>query len=167
MVIRSGAATFSAIQSAVKKGYANGAWNGTGLAIDSSLAHSSSIADGVGFGPALNLFTSFPATFAGITNIDAGSMLLRYTLNGDANLDQQVDVSDLGILATNWQSTGRNFTQGDFNYDGIVDVTDLGNLATNWQQDLLPASPAARSIRDTRNQHGLGASILESNAAAE
>jgi hypothetical protein len=43
-----------------------------------------------------------------------------------------VDVTDLGILATNWQSTGRSFSQGDFNYDGIVDVTDLGILATNW-----------------------------------
>jgi hypothetical protein len=72
-------------------------------------------------------------------------MLLRYTLNGDANLDQQVDVSDLGTLATNWQATGRNFTQGDFNYDSTVDVTDLGNLATNWQQSISGASPATTS----------------------
>jgi hypothetical protein len=51
---------------------------------------------------------------------------------GDANLDGHVDVTDLGALATNWQ-TSSNWLGGDFNYDNFVDVTDLGALATNWQ----------------------------------
>lgn len=51
---------------------------------------------------------------------------------GDANSDGKVDVTDLGILATNWQMTG-DYTNGDFNFDGFVDVSDLGILATNWQ----------------------------------
>jgi hypothetical protein len=64
-----------------------------------------------------------------------------FTLGGDANHDRHVDVSDLGILATNWQASGRTFSQGDFNYDNRVDVTDLGILATAWQKTL--AAPAA------------------------
>jgi hypothetical protein len=65
-----------------------------------------------------------------------------FFLNGDANHDGAVDVADLGILATNWQLSPKNFPAGDFNYDGTVDVSDLGILATNWQKTLPVPSPA-------------------------
>jgi hypothetical protein len=65
-----------------------------------------------------------------------------FFLNGDANHDDHVDVTDLGLLATNWQGSGRTFSQGDFNFDGVVNVTDLGMLATNWQKTLPAAAPA-------------------------
>jgi len=69
-----------------------------------------------------------------------------FVLGGDANHDGVIDVSDLGILASNWQQSPRNSSQGDFNNDGVVDVTDLGILATHWQQGLpVPAAPAALS----------------------
>ena len=71
------------------------------------------------------------STFGGVT-VDASSILIKYTYAGDANLDGKVDVTDLGALATSWQ-TSAVWTGGDFNYDGFVDVTDLGILATNWQ----------------------------------
>jgi len=61
------------------------------------------------------------------------SVLVELTFGGDASLDGQVDVTDLGALATNWQSSGALWVDGDFNYDGLVDVSDLGILATNWQ----------------------------------
>ncbi len=64
--------------------------------------------------------------------VDATSLLVQYTYAGDANLDGQVDISDLGALATAWQSASF-WTGGDFNYDGFVDISDLGMLATNWQ----------------------------------
>ena len=52
---------------------------------------------------------------------------------GDANNDQMVDVSDLGILAGNWDTpTGMVWGDGDFSGDGAVDVSDLGILAGNW-----------------------------------
>jgi autotransporter-associated beta strand protein len=60
-------------------------------------------------------------------------VIVGYTYYGDLNLDGQVDVADLGTLATNWQSSG-NWGQGDFTYDGVINVADLGELATNWQQ---------------------------------
>ena len=71
-----------------------------------------------------------------------------FALAGDANHDRTVDISDLGILATNWQGTGKTFAQGDFNYDGVVDVSDLGILATNWQKTLaVPSQPTTVSLR--------------------
>jgi hypothetical protein len=74
-----------------------------------------------------------------------GSPALNFFfLPGDANHDRKVDVSDLGILATNWQGSNRTFSEGDFTYDRRVDVSDLGVLATNWQQALaLPSAPSA------------------------
>lgn len=53
--------------------------------------------------------------------------------DGDANFDGVVDVSDLGVLATNWQGAGATWREADFSGDDLVDVTDLGVLATNWQ----------------------------------
>jgi len=52
---------------------------------------------------------------------------------GDANLDNAVDVSDLGILAANYGlTTGATWAMGDFNGDAAVDVSDLGILAANY-----------------------------------
>jgi hypothetical protein len=64
-----------------------------------------------------------------------------FVLAGDANRDRVVDITDLGILSTNWQQSPRAFSQGDFNYDNVVDITDLGMLSTNWQKNVPP--PAA------------------------
>jgi predicted outer membrane repeat protein len=66
-----------------------------------------------------------------------------YVLGGDANRDRVVDIRDLYIIATNWQGSGKVFSQGDFNYDGKVDAKDLGILSSHWQQALPPPPPAA------------------------
>jgi hypothetical protein len=68
-----------------------------------------------------------------------------FVLAGDADHDRDVDVNDLGILASNWQQSPRTLSQGDFDYSGTVDVNDLGILATHWQQQLAaPSAPSAR-----------------------
>jgi len=83
-------------------------------------------------------------TFGGQT-VDTSSVLVKFTYGGDANLDGQVDVTDLGALATSWQ-TSAPWTGGDFNYDGFVDVSDLGILATDWQLGV--GSPLGRGSFD-------------------
>ncbi len=55
-------------------------------------------------------------------------------LPGDANMDNKIDVIDLGILATNYGLSGRSWADGDFNGDTLVNVIDLGILATNYNQ---------------------------------
>ncbi len=57
------------------------------------------------------------------------------TIPGDANIDGAVDVTDLGILATNYGLTsGAEWALGDFTGDGAVNVSDLGVLATYYGQ---------------------------------
>lgn len=59
---------------------------------------------------------------------------------GDADLDGDVDLSDLGALATCYGSTtGQNWVNGDFDWDGDVDLNDLGALATNYGAGALQA----------------------------
>ena len=65
----------------------------------------------------------------------AGYTLLTVlaAMGGDANGDGVVDVSDLGVLATNYGTTsGAEWADGDFNGDSEVDVSDLGILATMY-----------------------------------
>jgi hypothetical protein len=68
-----------------------------------------------------------------------------FVLAGDADHDRDVDVNDLGILASNWQQSSRTFGQGDFDYTGTVDVSDLGIFASRWQQQLAAPSALAGS----------------------
>jgi hypothetical protein len=57
------------------------------------------------------------------------------TANGDANNDDQINVLDLSILATNYGVTsGATGEMGDFTGDGAVNVHDLSILAANYGQ---------------------------------
>jgi hypothetical protein len=52
---------------------------------------------------------------------------------GDTDLDGDVDLSDLGNLATHYGLTnGGHWSLGDFDLDGDVDLNDLGTLATYY-----------------------------------
>ena len=68
---------------------------------------------------------------------------------GDANQDDQVDVNDLNIVATNWQRSDKAWAQGDFTGDGLVDAADLNLLALNWQFGV----EAVMAARQTRVGH--------------
>ncbi len=90
-------------------------------------------------------------SFAGQT-VDDTNLLVKFTYGGDANLDGQVDISDLGSLATAWQ-TSAPWTGGDFDYSGFVDISDLGILATNWQLGV--GSPLGPSFDEALASLGL------------
>jgi hypothetical protein len=52
---------------------------------------------------------------------------------GDTDLDGDVDLSDLGSLASNFgQANGAGWDDGDTDCDGDVDLADLGNLAGHY-----------------------------------
>lgn len=55
------------------------------------------------------------------------------TLMGDADLDGDVDLADLGILAGNFNQVGTfGWADGNFDLDDDVDLSDLGTLAGNF-----------------------------------
>jgi hypothetical protein len=114
----------------LKTGYNGGLWNGAG-GIDSSAAaannaNSSNLQYGVGYADAAD-----PGNPAGLSS---GTIEIKYTLLGDANLSGVVDGTDFGIVAANFNKGVTGWDQGDFNYNNVVDGTDFGDLAANFNK---------------------------------
>ena len=65
--------------------------------------------------------------------VDLGAA--EFVLQGDANLDGTVDLSDFVILRNNFGS-GSLFSQGDFNGDGQVDLADFVILRNNFGETI-------------------------------
>jgi autotransporter-associated beta strand protein len=83
-------------------------------------------------------------------DVDASSVLIRYTLAGDADLDGAVGPGDFNLLASHFAQTGRSWTEGDFNYDGTVGPADFNLLATYFGASQPPPPYAARSAASDR-----------------
>ncbi len=130
LVIDYAASPVAIISAQIAYAFNGGAWDRAG--ITSSLADG---AHGVGYAEASAL-ASVPAIFG---NVDSTSLLLRYTILGDADLNGRVDFSDLLKLAQNYESNGAYWYQGDFTYDSSVDFGDLLVLAQHYGSSLLSA----------------------------
>ena len=53
-------------------------------------------------------------------------------LPGDADVNGQVGIGDLGIVGANYDGSGKTWYDGDFNDDGVVNVGDLAILGSNY-----------------------------------
>jgi hypothetical protein len=59
--------------------------------------------------------------------IDATTLIVKYTYDGDANLDGLIDGADYGLIDNYVQFPGTSgYWNGDFNYDGVIDGADYG-----------------------------------------
>jgi len=112
--------------------------NWAAVGITSSVA-ASTPATGVGYaeGSALGGRSDFFG-FA----IDATTVVARFTLLGDANLDGTVGLSDFAILASAFNTRG-DWVKGDFNYDGSANIGDFSLLAANFNMVLSNDLPRA------------------------
>jgi hypothetical protein len=148
----SGASPLDTIRQLIKTGYNNGAWNGNG--ITSSLAQAAagtSNMTAIGFAEASKLYSSFPATFAG-QNIDNTTIVLRYTVPGDANMSGTTDILDFNLLATSFGKPGMTWRDGDFDYNGTVDISDFNLLASNFGKTAPPSlAQAPQALRLASN----------------
>lgn len=92
---------------------------------------------------------------SGITNPGGTPMTSNHVMNfhvlgGDADRDADVDLDDFNILANNFGTAGRNFSQANFSYDaaGVVDLDDFNILASKFGTALVgePASAGGRLL---------------------
>jgi len=134
-----GASPIATIRGLLSLGYNGGNWNGVGIR-SKTAANSPTLLDGIGYAEATSIFTSFPANFGGLS-VDGSSVLTRWTLLGDCNLDGTVNISDFSQLGANFNVAGFWF-QGDCNYDGTVTIGDFSLLASNFNNTLPPINPA-------------------------
>jgi hypothetical protein len=136
------------VQARLASGYAGGAWNGQG--INSSTAAAAGGATAVGYAESNQVFSAFPATFAGQT-VDATAVLLKYTFYGDANLDGSVNLQDFNRLAGNFGQSPRRWSQGNFDFDNDVDLADFNRLAARFG-----ATGLAPHVNDELEDHLTG-----------
>jgi hypothetical protein len=125
----SGASPQGTLKALLTSGYAAGAWNGAGINSSDAAADGSG-KTALGYAEATDLFSTFPALFAG-EQVDNTSLLVRRTIYGDTNLDGTVNLSDFNRLASGFGQTG-GWTQGNLNYDSTVNLSDFNLLATNF-----------------------------------
>ena len=91
-------------------------------------AASSSASDSVGYG----LGSQIGLAAIGPFSIAPGDTLLRYTLDGDANLDHAVDSTDFNVLRNDFGLSGVD--RADFDYNLVVNSSDFNILKGNFGQ---------------------------------
>ncbi|MCY2954343.1 MAG: SBBP repeat-containing protein, partial [Planctomycetota bacterium] len=88
----------------IRAGRADGKWNGVGIR--------SSAAKGKAF------------TGLGVGVNDGGEVLVKYTWDGDANLDGIVNADDYFLADSGYITQKGGWGNGDFNYDGVINADD-------------------------------------------
>ncbi len=132
----------------ITSGYAAGAWNGPGII--SSAAQSNSFSYGIGFADSADLGN--PAGLA------SGTIEIKYTLLGDANLDGKVNGADFAILAANFNksvSGASGWDQGDFN------GADFAFLAANFNKGASQSAADLAVLESFAQTNGLSAAVPE------
>jgi fibronectin-binding autotransporter adhesin len=126
----------------------DGNWKGaTGITSSNAAAGSLGAVGYALAGDVLAFTNGTTDTFMG-TTVDKNTVVARYTLSGDVNLDGTVDFLDLARLAQSYNVTDgtRQWSTGDVNYDGNTDFLDLAKLAQNYNTALptepIPGAPA-------------------------
>jgi hypothetical protein len=133
----SGPDPIASVAAWIASGFNGGAWNGAG--IDSSVA---AITPGYALGYADSADPGNPA------NLPSGTIEIKYTLLGDANLDGIVNGIDFGILAANFNKGVTGWDEGDFNYDNVVNGIDFGELAANFNKGASGADYGPGALSD-------------------
>jgi fibronectin-binding autotransporter adhesin len=133
------------IVSQLQTGFNAGAWNGASGIVSSTAAADLSHLTALGYDIA-----NGSSPFEGLTPA-AGSIEVKYTYYGDANLDGAVDGSDYTLIDNGFNDHLTGWSNGDFNYDGVVDGSDytLIDNAFNTQSSSLGTNPAALIASET------------------
>ena len=80
----------------------------------------------------------------------ADSVTDFFVLAADANHDRIVNTLDFNVLAANFGTSGKSFSQGDFNYSHSVDSSDFSLLASQFGKYLAPIASSTTSQASKR-----------------
>ncbi len=126
-----GASPAASVVAVIAAGRNGGTWNGNGIVSNYAASNpmfSIGWADASAIG--MTAFLGQP--------VDTSTIVIRFTLAGDTDLDGAVGFADLLSLAQNYGATaGGVWSQGDVNYDGQIEFADLLAIAQNYNQNLV------------------------------
>ena len=141
------AALLSTINNLLKTGRNKGAWNGAG--IRSSIAGAANphvitlaaIVNDRGNG------TTILSQIDG-QSVDVNTVLLKYTYNGDANLDGLIDADDYAQIDAGYatRGTAKGFRNGDFDYSGAINADDYFLIDQSMGSQAAPMAAASAQV---------------------
>ncbi len=120
-----GASPLPGLTAELSAAYTGGTWTGPGLTSSAAEADTSGL-HGIGIVSAadlLGLGGSATATWQG-AKVGSSSLLIKYTLVGDTDLNGVVDANDLANLTTGLNGGLTGWLNGDLNYDATVNAAD-------------------------------------------
>jgi hypothetical protein len=126
MIVHGG--NVSNITDQIRSGFANGAWNGSGIESSAAAMAPATMALGVELnsdGSSANGGLGDPLTtsFDGLS-VTETDVLVKYTYFGDANLDGVVSAADYQAIDNGFNLGLSGWDNGDFNYDGMINGDD-------------------------------------------
>jgi hypothetical protein len=108
-------------------------------------------------GPGVPIYNG---TFDGLP-VDTNSILVKYTYNGDADLNGKIDADDYFQIDNGFAKNLTGYRNGDFDYNGTVDADDyflIDNAFAN--QSGVLADGAASAVPEPSLSLLLGVCIL-------
>ncbi len=117
-------------------------WGGTGITSSAAKADAHR-----GLAAVLNTLDGAPIDPAQ----DGGSVLVKYTLNGDSDLNGTIDASDYFRIDRGYRGLAGGYVNGDFDYDGNIDADNFYLIDQAFMsQPLVAAAGAAAEARASK-----------------
>lgn len=134
-----GASPIDAVNSLIQAGRNGGMWNGSGIVTGAAPANRTlGVAEAA---RVLNLAGGQTALWHGQI-VDASTVLVLYTLPGDADLNLRIDIDDYFVIDQGYGRQLTGYFNGDFNYSGAIDADDYFLIDQAYIQQGAPQSVA-------------------------
>ena len=146
LAIRNGSAgtwngsAYTGVTGLVASGSNGGMWNGSGIVTSMSDAIAPNSLTSLAVAAAGDVFgiSGAQTTLFDGQAIDAGTIVVKYTYAGDANLDGQITGDDYFQIDSAFPQGLHGWLSGDFNYDGLITGDDYFLIDSNFPAQGVP-----------------------------
>ena len=131
---------YTGLTGMIQQGRNGGSWTGTGIVTGMTAAKDPSTLTNLGIAEAsqvLGLSGTQTTLWDGQT-VDATTVLIKYTYNGDANLDGIVSGDDYFQVDSAFPAHLRSWANGDFTYDGVINGDDYFFIDSDYPAQKSP-----------------------------
>jgi subtilisin family serine protease len=119
-----GASPLAAIRSWLTAGRNNGTWNGSGIRSSSAASQPNQITGLGALESAAYIAANGTSVFSG-QSLDSTAVVVKYTYNGDTDLNGVVDFDDYARIDTAFLGAGSGtWLEGDSDYSSVIDFDD-------------------------------------------